>query len=66
VSAADLNRWLNGRKTTRAKRHRPAAGAPGAQGDTGRGRSVARTSLEPAAPRAGAADVRARVPAEVT
>jgi hypothetical protein len=74
VPAADLNRWLNGRKTTRARRHRPAAGTQGARSDTGRGPSAARTpptsqastSPEPAAPRANTADEPARVPVEVT
>lgn len=74
VPAADLTRWLTARKPPRTKRKRPAAGAPGAQSDTSRGPSAARTATavraspqsEPAAPRAGAADLPARVMAEMT
>lgn len=74
LPAPDLTRWLTARKPTRTKRKRPAAGAPGAQSDTSRGPSAARTPTagqaspqsEPAVPRIGGADAPARVLAEMT
>lgn len=71
VPATDLNRWLTARKTTRAKRKRPASGTSSTNGTTSREPSAARTpagqtssSPEPPAPRADTAD--ARVPAKAT
>jgi hypothetical protein len=74
VPAADLTRWLTARKPTRTKRKKPAGGTSGAESDTKREPSAARTPTygqasalsEPAAPRVGAADAPPRVPAEVS
>jgi hypothetical protein len=52
VPAADLTRWLTARKTTRTKRKRPTAGAPGEESDMSRGPATART------PTAGTANTR--------
>jgi len=70
VPAADLTRWLDGRKPTRTKRRKPAAGAPS---PTSRGPSAATTPAngqaatlpEPAVPRADV-DEPTRVTAAVT
>jgi hypothetical protein len=72
VPAADLTRWLDGRRTTRTKRKKSAAGASTGKADTIRRPSAARTSAvdhasrspEPA-PRADV-DVPERVTASVT
>ncbi|MCE7011723.1 hypothetical protein LWC34_54260 [Kibdelosporangium philippinense] len=68
VPLADLNQWLNGRKSTRTKRKKPTGGAAAAKSDTSRGSPPAKTPTvpEPATPRSDAADAPARVPAEVT
>lgn len=72
IPAADLTRWLTARKPTRVKRKRPAAGTPDAESDPSRPSAArtpsagrASTTPDPAVRRAGAADVPARVPAEV-
>ncbi|MCE7007088.1 hypothetical protein LWC34_30300 [Kibdelosporangium philippinense] len=74
LPASDLTRWLEGRKTTRSKRKRSAAGAPAAKSDTSQGPITARTATarqastpaEPAVPHTDTVDASARVPAEVT
>ena len=70
VPAADLTRWHTTRKPNRGKRKRPAAGA---EGDTNRGPSTARTPTArpaatppvPAPARTDDVEAPARVPAEV-
>jgi hypothetical protein len=68
VPAADLTRWLTARKPSRTKRKRAAAGA---ESDTNRGPSAARTatarptSTPPEPAHTDAADTPQRVPAEV-
>jgi hypothetical protein len=74
VPVADLTRWLEARKTTRAKRKKTTAG-PATKSDTGRGPSTARTPRagqaatgpdtrpEPATPRADAGETPARAAA---
>lgn len=74
VRAAELNHWLDGRKTTRTKRKKSASGSSAAKSNTSQGSRAAQTPTstpEPtvpqiAAPSAGAADAPARVPADVT
>jgi hypothetical protein len=74
VPANDLNQWLDGRRTTRTKRKKSAAGPSAAQSDTNPGPSIARTPLvgqastppKSAVPRADTMDASARVPAQVT
>lgn len=77
VKAADLTRWLEGRRSARTKRKKPAEAAAGAKNDTSRRSSAAKAPArtptadqesalpESAATRDGAADAPARVPAEV-
>jgi hypothetical protein len=70
VPATDLTRWHTTRKPNRTKRKRPAAGA---ESDTNRGPSTAKTPTtrptstppEPAPTRTDGADTPVRVPAEV-
>lgn len=72
VPAADLTRWLDGRKTSRTKRKRHTTGAPATTKNASLS-SAARTPAarhvstppEPAVPRADTADVSAHVTAEV-
>ena len=68
VPPADLTRWRDARKPNRTKRKRPAAGA---EGETDRGPSTAKTptarstSTPPEPARADGARTSVRVPAEV-
>ncbi len=73
LPAADLTRWLAGRKTTRSRRRKSAAAASGARNDASTG-SAARIPMagqaaavpRPAARRDGTANAPARVPAQLT
>jgi len=74
VKAADLTQWLAGRKTTRAKRKKPAASASRAQGEVSRRPSApgtppagqASAPREPALAATGSPHTAERVAAEVT
>lgn len=74
VPVADLDRWLNGRKTTRTKRKKSAPASSAAKTETGQGPPTATTKTsgpiatvpEPAKPLSAPAGAPARVPAEVT
>lgn len=63
VPAADLTRWLDGRRTTRTKRKKSAVGASPRTVDTTRGPSAARKSVIDHPSRSPAPAVRADVAA---
>jgi hypothetical protein len=73
VPAADLSRWLNGKKATRTRRKQSAGGASGAKNAASRGPSAgapaadgqASTLHEPSGPRDSTVSPPARVTAEV-
>ena len=67
IPAADLMRWLNGRKAIRTKRKRPTNGAPATKKDPSQGispaTSQASTPPEPAVARADTKDASTRMAA---
>ncbi|WP_216209744.1 hypothetical protein [Amycolatopsis aidingensis] len=68
IPLADLNQWLDGRKTTRTKRKKSTGGRAAAKNSPNHGSPPAKTPTvpEPATPRSVATDAPARVHAEVT
>jgi hypothetical protein len=72
IPVADLDRWLNSRKTTRTKRKKSAPALSAANTDKSQDPPTPKTSgptpmtPEPAAPRSVPVNASARVPAEVT